>query len=296
MKPFHTGLLAATFLFGPILILIAGCEKESQSGASPGASSDAASSVPVGASAQPAPVQPVQPLDDQHAHKPGMHGGIIIPIGSDSYHAEAVIEKTGDFRLLMLGKDESRVMEVDLQAVKAYVRVAGNPEAVTVEMAAVPQEGDTAEKTSQFAGILPESLRGQALDVTIPNLKIAGERFRIGFTTAAVHDEQMPAPTVGDELQSLYLTPGGQYTAADIAANGNVTAAVKFKGIPSSHNNKPKTGDRLCPISMTKANPAFTWIIGGKPYQFCCPPCIDEFVEMAKQSSGPLPEPESYVR
>lgn len=43
----------------------------------------------------------------EHAHKPGDHGGIIVEIGRDNYHAEAVFEKGGVLRLYTLGKDEA---------------------------------------------------------------------------------------------------------------------------------------------------------------------------------------------
>jgi len=235
--------------------------------------------------------------DEVHPHKPGSHGGIIIPIGSDSYHAEAVIEKGGDFRLLMLGKDESRIQEVDLQPVKAYIKAVGDPDATAVELVAVPQDGDSPDKTSQFVGQLPESLRGKQLDVTIPNLRIDGERFRVGFTTVTqTHGDDMPAALPDDEERALYLTAGGKYTEADIKGNGSVTASAKFKGIASSHNMFPKEGDRICPITQTKANPNFTWIVGGKPYQFCCPPCVDEFVILAKESPEDIKDPEEYVK
>src|SRR2546423_12318232 len=36
-----------------------------------------------------------KPAADDHAHKPGQFGGIIVPIGSDSYHAAAVLEAGG---------------------------------------------------------------------------------------------------------------------------------------------------------------------------------------------------------
>jgi YHS domain-containing protein len=92
------------------------------------------------------------------------------------------------------------------------------------------------------------------------------------------------------------LTPGGRYTAADIEANGNMTASQKFKGIKSEHDMKPEVGDMLCPISGTKANSKFTWIIDGKPYEFCCPPCVDEFLASAKESMDPLPDPDSFIK
>lgn len=235
--------------------------------------------------------------DAEHPHKPGAHGGIIVPIGADSYHAEAVIEKGGEFRLLTLGKDESRIQEVDLQAIKAYVKIVGEPDATPVELSAIPQDGDAEGKTSQFVGTLPEDLRGKPLEVTIPNLRINGERFRVGFTTAtAAHQEDMPAGLPAAEEQSLYLTPGGKYTLDDIDANGRTTASQKFRGILSSHDMRPKPGDRICPVTLTKANPKFTWVIDGKRYEFCCPPCVDEFVKLAKEQPEDVRDPDTYIK
>jgi hypothetical protein len=236
---------------------------------------------------------------EAHAHKPGAHGGTIVSIGLDSYHAEAVVEKGGNLKLLMLGQDESRLLEVEKQSLKAYVKVDGASEAVAVELLPVPQDGDAEGKTSQFIASLPEELRARELDVTIPNIRVQGERFRIGFSTRQVHaggHEDMPVAATGSEEELLYLTPGGKYTLADIAANGHVTASKKFKGIPSNHNAKPDAGDRLCPISSTKANPKFTWVIDGQNYQFCCPPCVDEFVKLAKERPEELKPADSYVK
>lgn len=39
---------------------------------------------------------------DEHAHAAGAHGGTIVAIGADSYHAEVVVEQSGTLRLLML--------------------------------------------------------------------------------------------------------------------------------------------------------------------------------------------------
>ncbi|MFM8477455.1 MAG: hypothetical protein ACKOEO_16865 [Planctomycetaceae bacterium] len=234
---------------------------------------------------------------EEHPHIPGAHGGIIIPIGSDSYHAEAVIDADGKLRLLMLQKDESRVLEVERQPLKAYVKTPGDPSSTAVDLEVAPQDGDSPDKTSQFVGVLPEQLRGRPLDVTIPNLRIAGERFRIGFSTAtAEHSDGMPAGVSPGKERELYLTAGGRYTAADITANGNTTPAEKFRGLVSKHDARPKVGDRLCPISGTKANSEFTWIIDGHPYQFCCPPCIDEFVRMAKEEPEELNPPDTYIK
>jgi len=99
-----------------------------------------------------------------------------------------------------------------------------------------------------------------------------------------------------DESAKLFLTPGGKYTEADIAANGRLTAMRKFKGFQAKHDANPKPGDRLCPISETKANPLCAWVIGGKTYEFCCPPCVEEFVRMAKETPDDVKDPEAYVK
>ncbi len=235
--------------------------------------------------------------DQEHPHIPGAHGGIVIPIGSDSYHAEAVIEKDGQFRLLTLGADETRIQEVDVQTMKAYIKATGETDATPIDMKAVPQDGDANGKTSQFVGQLPESAIGKAIDVTIPNLRIGTERFRVGFTTAVQqHDNGMPAAVSGAEEQKLYFTPSGKYTQADIDANGKQPASTKFRGFMSKHDMSPRPGDIICPVTFTKANPKIAWQVDGKKYLFCCPPCVDEFVRIAKEEPETLKLPEEYVQ
>lgn len=236
-------------------------------------------------------------LDVEHPHVPGAHGGVIIPIGADSYHAEAVVEKDGKLRLLMLGADETRINEVEIQPVKAFVKVTGEADSVAIDLIAVPQVGDAEGKTSQFVGTLPESAIGRSIDVTIPILRIGMDRFRVGFTTAVqAHDSGMPAGVTGEEEQKLYFTSAGKYTDADIKANGGQTASAKFRGFMSKHDMNPKPGDMICPVTHTKANPVVAWQINGKKYTFCCPPCVDEFVRMAKEEPESVLEPEDYVQ
>ena len=59
---------------------------------------------------------------------------------------------------------------------------------------------------------------------------------------------------------------------------------------------KPKPGDKVCPITLTKANPKFSWVIGGQTYEFCCPPCIDEYMLLAKTSPKEVLDPSEYVK
>lgn len=235
---------------------------------------------------------------EEHGHKPGSHGGIIVSLGRDSYHVEAIVEKSGALRLYMLGKDESRVIDIEAQDLIAYVKPSGDADSLQITLKPAPQPGDQQAKASLFVGQLPADAIGKQVDITIPNITIAGERFRIGFSTQHEQhaEEAKPEAAEGAKARELYLSPGGIYTAADIIANGNMTAGEKFKGIVASHDLTPKPGDKICPITLTKANPKFSWIIGGKTYDFCCPPCVDEFVALAKTDPERIQDPTAYVK
>ena len=131
--------------------------------------------------------------DAEHGHKAGDHGGIIVEIGRDNYHAEAVFEKGGLLKLFTLGKDESKIIDVESQVIKAYVKEESASESVEMDLNPVPRTGDKEGRTSQFIGKLPKELAGKQLAVTIPIILVNGERYRIGFTSAAAkHDEGMP--------------------------------------------------------------------------------------------------------
>ena len=274
-----------------VLIFMAGCntsDRESaipaQNSANEKATNDIAS-------------QPSVSTED-HGHKPGAHGGNIVSLGRDSYHVEAIVEKGGALKLYTLGKDESRVVDIEAQDLIAYVKPDGATDSIQIDVKPQPQPGDAEGKASLFVGQLPDAAVGKTIDVTIPNITIAGERFRMAFSTrSAEHTETaIPKAKDGEEARELYLTPGGIYTAADIEANGNVTAPQKFMGMTASHDLKPAPGDKICPVTLTKANPKFSWVVGGKTYEFCCPPCIDEFVALAKSNPPQIKDPSSYVQ
>ncbi len=241
---------------------------------------------------------PAMEGDEVHGHKPGAHGGIIVSLGRDSYHVEAIVTNEGQLRLHTLGNDETRVIDVQIQDLLAYVKTPDASDSISVEVKPMPQPGDAEGKASLFVAQLPDALMGQTIDVTIPNITIGGERFRLGFTTRTEQhgSEAMPAKVANDAEEQLYLTPGGAYTQADIEANGKVTASQKFAGFQATHDLKPKVGDKICPVTLTKANPKCSWIIAGKAYEFCCPPCVDEFVGLAKSKPEEVKPPDQYVK
>jgi len=99
-----------------------------------------------------------------------------------------------------------------------------------------------------------------------------------------------------DAQQRLYRAPAGLYSQADIQANGTAPPSVKFHGILANHHLQPTASERICPITRTRANPRFAWSVGGRKYLFCCPPCIDEFVQQARTAPATIRPPEAYVQ
>ncbi len=233
-------------------------------------------------------------VSSEHDHYVGDHSGIIVSVGSDHYHVE-VLFVAGEMRFYTLDHDQELVLPVPEQELMAYVRTADSLEAVTITMKAVPQTGDPQGHTSQFVGKIPATILGKDAIITVPNIAFGEKRYRFACQLKAEsHPQSMPDKVLDDEERQLYLTPGGKYTEADIAANGKQTASQKYEGFKSSHDFKPKAGDAVCPITRTKANDACSWIVGGKEYRFCCPPCIDEFVKLAKANSDTIEPPENY--
>jgi len=294
----HRVWIAGGLLLSGVALVVGCAERGTSSSTASPAAEKASPVVPASSSTVATTVTPAEAANsEEHGHKAGAHGGIMVSLGRDSYHAEAVFEKGGVLRLYTLGKDESRVIDVEKQSLKGFVKAEGDAEAHQFTLDAEPQDGDAEGRTSQFVGTLPKGLWGMNLDVTVPNIVISGERFRLGFkSTPEQHEEGMPNKVADDEERELYLSPGGKYTQADIKANGNVTASVKFKGLKSSHDMFPKPGDKICPVTKTKANPQFTWVVDGKAYEFCCPPCVDEFVKMAKSTPDEIQQPADYVK
>ncbi|QEL15105.1 hypothetical protein [Limnoglobus roseus] len=241
------------------------------------------------------------PRPHNHAHAaadrgPSVHSR-IVSLGNDEYHAEVVLATDGKLHLFVLGADEGRVQAVAGEPLPALLKGSGDPAAVEVMLAPSPQPGDPPGTTSRFVTAVPGAVVARPLEVTVPNLSVEGKRFRFTASVgAADHAAEMPAKVADDEERRLYLTSGGDYTAADIVANGRRTASEKFKGFRAKHDAHPSAGDLLCPITGTKAHQDCSWVVGGKTYTFCCPPCVDEFVKQAKDRPGTIRVPEEYVQ
>lgn len=237
------------------------------------------------------------PTESEHPHPAAAHGGTVVPVadGRDHYHIEAVVERGGVLRVYVLGADASRVVAVETQRLTAEVRSAREGRPVVVGLDPEPQPDDPIGQTSRFVGMLPTAVRGRAVVITIPGLRIAGNHFTPEVAAAGdAPSPAMPAPVPDPER--LFLSAGGKYTEADIHANGRRTAAEKYRGFSPRHEYDPVPGDRVCPVSRAKAQADCSWIIGGQTYYFCCPPCVDAFVRTAKERPESVRPAEAYRR
>ena len=233
-----------------------------------------------------------------HDHPPGPHGGTMVAVGGENhYHAEAVFERAGWVRLYTYGEDETQIYPTDARPVPATVRRPADATEFSILLSPEPQPGDPPGTASRFGGRLPRELDGGRIELVVPGMTFGGGRHRVAVKSEGEwHNDPAAEQAATEEERKLYLTPSGKYTEADIRANGGGTASEKFKGVKAEHDDAPKPGDRICPVSRTKANPKFAWVVGGKEYLFCCPPCVDEFVRWAKQNPDAVRPPEEYLQ
>lgn len=230
----------------------------------------------------------------EHGHPVARHGSVLVSLGDEErhFHVAAVLEKAGTLRLYTLQEDVSRVQEVDRQVLHATIKAAGSEQPWRVTLVPSPQAGDAANKTSQFVGKLPRGLWGQELVVTVRALRVGDQEHGVEFATRDPHHERETA----EDDDNLFLTVGGKYTEADIQANGNTTAARKYRDFQSRHDLKPGKGERICPVTLTKASPDCSWVVASEKHLFCCPPCIGEFLRTAKERPDEIKAAAKYVR
>ena len=235
------------------------------------------------------------PQDDApplaHDHPPGPHGGVVVVIDNDNrYHAEAVAGPRGVLRVYTYGEELSVPHPVPARVVCAAVRAHGGGEEFPLMLRPEPLAADPPGTTSRFVSRLPNGRPGGDAELLVRSLAVGADRFQFVIPLS---------PTVSDAESeraeaALYADPGGLYTAKDVAANGRRPASQKFAGERPRHDDRPAAGERVCPVSRARADDRFIWVVSGKEYRFCCPPCIDEFLVTAKERPDEIRDPDSY--
>ena len=244
---------------------------------------------------------------DDHGHGAGPNGGVIFDLGK--HHAEFTVDHDKkECVVLVLSGDEKDIKPMAVAATEftlttkpAKTKAGKAVPPMTIKLLPADAKGG---KATKFVGSDPGLGTVADFEGTVVG-EIDGKPSQGEFKEEGHDEKQVGATddhgrpvvhTPSDEESKLYLTPGGVYTAADITANGNTTVSAKYKTLKVAHDLKPKVGDKLCPVTLTKSNPDLTWVIGGKKYEFCCPPCVEEFVTLAKTKPEEVKPPEAYLK
>jgi len=99
-----------------------------------------------------------------------------------------------------------------------------------------------------------------------------------------------------DEIaRPIFETPGGAYTAQDIAMNGTRPPFERFNRFAFNPKMKAFPAQPLDPITLTKTGGALDWYVGGKLYHFASVASLEEFVIRAKKDPKSVPPPEMFV-
>lgn len=242
---------------------------------------------------------PSKPNEDDHSdHSHGPHGGNVIDFGP--YHAELTVDPaTKKATVYILDSSIKNAVPIAVEKLQLSIKA---PQ-FQVDLAADPQPGEPNGKASRFSAVHENFSKKQDFEGTLSGV-LDGKPYLGDFEgkdhkDGDKHGKHEAAPKTDDGLdkeRALFLTPGGLYTAADITANGNTIPSLKYKGISWEHADDLKPGDKICPITVNKADPKCTWIVNGKTYEFCCTPCLDKFVKWAKLEPAKIKEPEAYIQ
>ena len=226
----------------------------------------------------------------EHPHEVGPHGGIVVAIDHEDphYHAEVLVKKSGRIHLFLFGKETRDIVEVREQLLIGRVRRHGDVETTSLILRPAGKPGDAKTKTSQFVGRLSPQLLEYDLSVSIEKIEIEGRSFSFQF---ALQERPGAKKQAIESERSVIFTPGGRYTAADVAVAGKTLPWDRFQSVKVVHDLRPNAGDILCPVTRAKADDRISWHVNGNRYLFCCPACILEFVEWAHSNPDNLIEP-----
>ncbi len=237
------------------------------------------------------------------------HAGHVERIGER--FMETTIQKGGIVHVSFLDKDESTLFPIQATELTAQAQpIHQDIQVSTFTLKGQPTAGEAPGTASTFTGPLPDDLNGRTITLSV-NVPMDGKTYRVTFNQNRHEDDHktpitakmlpsgkvvMPDGLAPDAEKRLFLTAGGAYTEKDIEQNRNLVPSVKFRGFEASHDMNPQPGDRICPITKTKINPIISWVIGGRRYGFCCPPCIGDYLKKVKKNPKELKPTSAYFK
>jgi hypothetical protein len=246
--------------------------------------------------------KPVPSHSDKQVHEHqggGSHQGVLVEWGKDEYHAEFVVDHSEqEATVYVLDGEAKKAPSIKPDKISDMVLNISNlvpPLSVELKYDAKRSNnnGIVFTATHKQLGIIKE-YKG-SISAMINGKPYAGDFEDKAHGGKEAHTG-MPAGVVGDREKKLYLEPGGLYTEEDIKANGTTVPSERFKDAVWAHDEDLKTGDKVCPVTANKAEAECSWIVGGKKYEFCCPPCLDKFMMWAKTKPEKVKDPGDYVK
>ena len=126
-----------------------------------------------------------------------------------------------------------------------------------------------------LAWFLRAASQGES-DRTVPAERLV----EIGIT--GYFDEEPPPADRAKFEKEIFTTPRGIYTVEDVKANGNTWPSAKYPQNDFPIDLKPRPGDFVDPVLLTRADPNRSWIINGEKYYFACNQSIEEQVLRAR--------------
>jgi len=160
-----------------LTIALVGCKTSSDDSSDANAGSGAASDAPIIMDEMP----PM--LDDAHSHpEHGPHGGELVELGKQAFHAELV---HGDGGISMYVLDESASKMVPVSSQTLVISLKHDGQLQSFDLAANPEANDTAGQTARFTSAdatLDAWLDAEAEGVVV--IQIAGK----SYTGKITHD------------------------------------------------------------------------------------------------------------
>jgi hypothetical protein len=87
--------------------------------------------------------------DQPHQHEEGPHGGHLVELGEEEYHAEVVLDpKTSRITLYVLDSSAKKAAPIDAKEIKLELTIGGQPKSFSAK--AVADKGDPPNKSSRF--------------------------------------------------------------------------------------------------------------------------------------------------
>lgn len=146
----------------------------------------------------PKPVVEEEHHHHDHSSEPGPHGGRLTEIGHGPaepgghpaiYYLEAMAPAGEQFIVHVLREGDDHHMEpfsTSLNEISAVIQVHGD-DSTKANVKLTPMAGEPA--AASFSGTIPDALHGKPLQVAIPELALAGEKFSLDFEIPEATDD-----------------------------------------------------------------------------------------------------------